>query len=180
MAAKPLPPVEYLRECFDYDPDTGILTWRERPVEHFTSAGLCRRTNLRWANKEAGRTNQSRREVRVYGASFFVHRIIWKIIYGADPAEQIDHIDGNSLNNKISNMRSATSAQNAHNMKAKPTRDGALKGATFCKDTKRWKSAITLGGKHIHLGRFDTQKEAHEAYIEASKKHHGEFGCWHR
>jgi hypothetical protein len=81
--------------------------------------------------------------------------------------KEIDHIDGDPLNNKWSNLREATRSQNNAN---KVGIAGGLKGASFHKASGLWRADIKKG-----LGYFHTAQEAHEAYVVAAKKLHGEF-----
>jgi len=78
--------------------------------------------------------------------------------------DQIDHININRLDNRISNLRSINNQENHFNTNAK--------GAYWSKKHKKWKSCIHLNGKGLHLGTFDTEEEAREAYLEAKKKYH--------
>lgn len=178
MAAKPLPPVEYLRQCLDYDIESGALTWRERPRDHFSSDSHWRRWNGRYPGKEAGsRARES--EIWIYitvsllGATYRAHRIIWKMIYGADPTELIDHIDGDGTNNRIGNMRAANPTQNAQNTKSRVP--GRLKGVQRHKKNGTWMARIGCNNKRKSLGHFKTEELAHEAYRRAAAEQFGEF-----
>jgi hypothetical protein len=76
---KPLPSVEYLRERFDLDPETGVLTWRAR----VGSDAETKRWNRRHAGKAAGATHlDGHREVKIDGRAYRAHRIIWALEHG--------------------------------------------------------------------------------------------------
>lgn len=79
--------------------------------------------------------------------------------------DQIDHKDGNRLNNKIDNLREVTNQQNQQNQTK-------AKGYCFDKITNKFRSIIGVDGKLIHLGRFNTEQEAHQAYLDAKKIYH--------
>ena len=97
-----------------------------------------------------------------------------RLIMDADPGQQIDHIDGNGLDNRLCNLRFATKAQNAMNRSRRITSPSKYKGVH--KDTKgRWHATIGVGGKHIHLGSFGNQHSAALAYNAAAIQYHGEF-----
>jgi hypothetical protein len=105
---------------------------------------------------------------RVYGTAMLIHRVAWLLHYGEFPKNQLDHINGNRLDNRICNLRDATSRENLQNMKVH--RDGKkLVGTVFHKKTKRWFAVIWLDGKSHALGGHNTEQEAHEAYKKALK-----------
>jgi len=81
---------------------------------------------------------------------------------------QIDHINGNSKDNRIQNLRKATNQQNSINRKH-------VKGFSFVKRSEKWEAAIRFNGRAKFLGYFDTEEQAREAYLRAKEKLHGEF-----
>lgn len=89
---------------------------------------------------------------------------------------QVDHIDGNGLNNRRSNLRVATVAENAHNRKKPANNSSGFKGVHWRKSECKWVARIMVRGVRMNLGHFDDPKSAHDAYCEASKHLHGEFG----
>jgi hypothetical protein len=108
----------------------------------------------------------------------YVHHAIFLLHYGYLPG-YIDHKDGDSLNNKIENLRPATQSQNMGNSRMKSTNTSGYKGVTFRKDTGKWAAALMISGKHISLGCHATKEEAHQAYILGSQKHFGQFAKVH-
>jgi HNH endonuclease len=123
------------------------------------------------------------RGVRAGGSyvNVFLHTAINPVSNGYE----VDHVDGNTLNDRRCNLRTASSAQNQWNRpKLKKTKFGfapksPLKGAFFQKPSGNrkpcWKSRISVNGKAVYLGCFATDVEAAEAYAKASRKLHGEF-----
>lgn len=116
------------------------------------------------------------RTVRVYKKPVKEHRIIWVMHFGPIPEGlKIDHEDGNTLNNKIDNLRLATNSQNSHNQKKHSRNTSGFKGVHFHKNNKVWEASIGVNGKLKHLGSFKSAESASEAYKLAAKQYHGEF-----
>lgn len=102
-----------------------------------------------------------------HGRKWRVHRVIWYFEKGTLP-DVVDHVDGNRLNNHISNLREASFKQNSYNCKRK-TNSSPYKGVTKAK-TGRYRACITADGKKEHLGYFKTPEEAARAYNSALLK----------
>jgi hypothetical protein len=85
----------------------------------------------------------------------------------------IDHVNGNRLDNRRANLRVATTAENLRNQKRHSNNTSGFKGVS--KKQGRWRVSIMADGKRHYFGTFDTPEEAHDVYIVASKKYHGEF-----
>ena len=94
------------------------------------------------------------------------HRIIWVLLNGDIPAGmEIDHIDGDRINNNISNLRLVTRRENLQNL-AKH-RSGRLVGCCYHKLARKWRAQIQVNGKRKHLGLYETEQEAHGVYLKA-------------
>lgn len=102
------------------------------------------------------------------------HHIAWFLMKGRWPSEEIDHRNLDKSDNRWTNLRTATHAQNMTNVKSRSKRDGALKGA-FPNGHGKWISKIRADGKSKRLGLFLTAAEAHAAYVSAAAELHGEF-----
>lgn len=170
-------PVEFLRECFDVDFESGLLTWRPRPEAHFVDSRAASLWNGRHAGKVAGGPHKEGYiaiTLTHFGSRHILlaHRVLWCMRTGSWPRFTIDHRDMNRTNNRFDNLREATFLEQAANRRA--IRSG-LKGASFDKDTGRYVSQITRCGKNYFLGRFKTEAEAHNAYVLAAQSFHGEF-----
>ena len=108
MATKPLPSVEYLHQCFTYDPLEPDLWWKHRPREHFPDDHIWRVWTANFAGQIAGSRSDRYVHVVVNKYRLYAHRVIWAMQTGAWPADKIDHADQNKLNNRWANLREAT------------------------------------------------------------------------
>jgi len=93
------------------------------------------------------------------------HHFAWFISFNEVTNNQIDHINGNPSDNRINNLRHVTNQENHFN-------ETKAKGYHWDNKRKKWKSEITLNKKNIYLGRFNTEIEARNAYLEAKLKYH--------
>ena len=111
---------------------------------------------------EAGWDDRGRRRVKIDGKSYFVSRIIFKMAHRRDPVGIVDHIDGDSLNDKIKNLREATDVQSAHNTSTKNST--GIRGITYRENRLNpFRARITIAGKNHDLGSFPTLKSAQKA-----------------
>jgi hypothetical protein len=178
MTSRTLPPQAYLCECFEYNPETGILKRRWRPRHHFASDAAWKSYNTRFAgdvcDSRAGKSGHLRANLDMQ--HWPVHRLIWRMETGEDPPT-VDHWDHVTDNNVLTNLRGASKAENTRNMLGHADRKypSALKGAY--RHRGQFMSFIGENGKQLYLGRFETEIEAHEAYCAAARRIHGEF--WH-
>jgi hypothetical protein len=176
-----LPNITILRNLLDYDPDTGLLTWKCRPDISKYNKGF----NRRFAGQSAGslsgdaeRGNQyivvGVRHAGMY-QQYKAHRIIWKMMTKNEPPDFIDHKDGDAFNLRWSNIRAATNGQNLQNAKLRKDNRSGVKGVSWDVSHQKWKAVISVNKQQFRLGRFSTVEEA-EAVI-ARKRHelHGEF-----
>lgn len=177
MADSYLPPVEFLRECFSYDPETGQFVWRRRPDHHFTRESDARA----WNSQNAGNLAFQGREKEGYGRSEVRYegrrcrmrssRVAFKLMTGEEP-EQVDHRNGDETDDRWGNLRAATNTQNARNKPGKNAHP-LPKGVVY--EGRRFVAAINIGQRRKRLGSFATPAEAHAAYCAFAKLHQGEF-----
>lgn len=113
-------------------------------------------------------------KLTIKGKTTYLHHVIFLMHHGYKP-DYIDHIDGDSTNNRIENLRPATQSQNAGNSCLSKNNTSGYKGVTYRKDTRKWQAAVMINRKHISLGSYLTKEDAYEAYIAGSKKYFGEF-----
>ena len=155
---------EELRELLDYDPEAGKLTWKVQT----SSRAL--------AGEEAGSLeSRGYRQIRIRGVRYPAHRLAWYYIYGVEPKEYLDHINGERDNNRLENLREATHAQNLRNRGKLPNNTSGFKGVHWDRRDKKFVAKCRVNGKRHHLGYHDTAEAAHEAYKAFATKEHGAF-----
>lgn len=168
---KPIPSVEFLRECFDYDTVSGELRWKQRPRSHFKSQWAWKVWNKRYPGKIAGAISNTGH--RFLGSGYLAHRLIFKMMTGEEPGS-IDHIDGNPDNNAWSNLRVATKVEQAWNSKFDSKRSvSGIRGVR--QRGAKWQALITVYKKTLYLGLFHTCEEASAAYEKVARGLHGKF-----
>jgi hypothetical protein len=171
-----LPAQEYLRECFDYDAESGVLTWKVRPLSHFASAHRMNNFNSRHAGSVAGhQTPRGYLTVHLRSKSYLAHRLIWKWMTGREPVAEIDHWNEDKGCNRWTNLREASHQQNTFNRAAPRVSATGVKGVTWDKQRQKYAAFARLKGKSTFLGRFQTVDDAAAAYRKAVSAHHGEF-----
>ncbi len=94
-----------------------------------------------------------------------------------NPAEGmfVDHIDGNCLNNRRSNLRACTSSENMCNQRTRSNNTSGFAGVSLCRKSGKWQARIMKEGRALHLGRHESKQAAIAAYRNAAIAHHGEF-----
>lgn len=160
-----------LQEVLYYDADTGIVRWR-------ITRGKAK------ADSIADHPNVYRRGSRCVwlggqaknGGRFYpTHRLAWLYVHGCWPAGEIDHINGDAGDNRLSNLREATSSQNKMNSRRSSRNKSGIKGVSFDTTRGKWMAAIKAGSYRRNLGRFDTKEAAAEAYRVAALDLHRDF-----
>lgn len=109
--------------------------------------------------------------IRLKKVTYRLHRLIM----GAAPGMVVDHINGDTFDNRRSNLRFATVAQNAANSKLPKNNTSGFRGVYWFKPAKLWSAQIRANGKNQHLGYFKTVEAGARAYDEAAKRLHGNF-----
>ena len=179
---KPLPPIKYLLECFEYNHKTGLVVWKSRPLKHFNNDIGWRSFNSQFPGTVAKRKDRDgyltvqmvidgRRE------SYQLHRIAWAMHNGSIPVNyQIDHINHNESDNRIENLRLATPTENTRNTRAR-FGNSKYKGIYFDKSRAKWKAQYQLNGKRKHIGYFKDEKEAAKAFTKITAPIYKEFAA---
>lgn len=152
---------EHLREVVSYDEKSGVFT---------RNAG-------RYAGLPAGaKTSHGYVTVQIEGRPHYAHRLAWLYVFGKWPANVIDHINGDTSDNSIDNLRDVSHAVNLQNMRnAHANTTSGLLGACWDVQRGKWRAYIRLSGKSRYLGIFATAEEAHAAYVNHKRRLHA--GC---
>lgn len=101
-----------------------------------------------------------------------------RLIMNAQPGEQIDHWNGDGLDNRRGNLRKCTGSQNRQNIRELySSNKSGYKGVHWCKSHSKWVARVVVDGKVHHLGYFSTREEAGAAYDAAAKQTFGEFAA---
>jgi hypothetical protein len=171
-----LPDQAVLERLLRYE--DGKLYWRPRSQGGVAGSykGGVERWNKMCAGKEVGWVERAGgyRAVELHNQIFKVHRLVWKLLTGQDPVDEIDHINGDVSDNRIENLREATRHGNARNAPLRKDSALGLKGVQVL-PSGRFRSAIQKGGKKQGLGTYDTPEEAYAAYCKAATELFGEF-----
>lgn len=152
--------LERLKEVLLYDPDTGVFTWK------VSTALRVKAGDTAGCMKSGGyvQFNVDRRQYRA-------HRLAWFYMTGEWPQQDMDHINGIRHDNRFANLRPSTRSQNQHNQRA-PRSNNKSGFLGVYRSNNRFRALINVEGKKIHLGYFDDPESAHDAYLEAKRKHH--------
>ena len=155
--------LERLLYVMNYDPTTGIFV-----------ANLTNRR--RKAGARSDRLVESGyRLVCIDGKEYRAHRLAWLYVHGCWPTGEIDHINNIRTDNRIANLREATSIENNRNIKIRSNNTSGYKGVWYSKRRKKWRARITVDWRDIELGFYDSAEAAYAAYCAAVIKYHGEF-----
>lgn len=164
MKINPLPPLELLNTLLNYDPETGVFRWKQLRRNQISE------NSIAGCNGKNGYVS-----ITISNKTYLAHRLAYKMHYGLDPVDLVDHIDGDRSNNCISNLRDATTSQNLRNTGLRKTNTSGFKGVSWDLKKKKWRAYIMYDGKRIHLGYYRTKEESALAYEKAAKEYYGEF-----
>lgn len=176
---------DYLNECFEYDRVSGDLAWKIRPTEHFDTRMHFHTWNGRYPGRTVGWVSKTGyKQTTLKGRKFYLHRIIWFMAYGYAP-EQIDHINHDTLDNRIENLRPSNNLSNGHNQSMKKNNKSGVTGVFWCGRDGKWWAYINKDGKRNFLGTFDDFDLAVSARKKAEvkmgfHKNHGKFSAKRR
>jgi hypothetical protein len=150
---------EYLKSIFTYA--NGNLYWKETKGRKIKGGIAGTKSNYYW-------------QVCINYKIYRVHRIIW-IYHNATNPDYIDHINGNTFDNRIENLRDCNINQNRFNSKKYITNTSGVKGVNWCKQKNKWRARVFFNNKEYQIGFFNDIKKAEQEIIKERKKIHGEF-----
>lgn len=157
-----------VRELLDYDPETGVLTWRYRPD------GV-RGWNTKYADKPAGTPNDGYVNINMRGKIYRAHRLAWLHYYGTWPECEIDHRNGVRSDNWIANLRDATRGINCQNLRRAHRGSSVFLGVSWNTGNGKWRADIrdpARGGRTVYLGYFTCELQAALVYLCAKRRLH--------
>lgn len=158
-------PVDRVMEFIDYDPETGLLTWKKKKGrgEAGSAAGFYDRAGYR--------------KIEIDGRSYMAHRLIFYITYGREPVE-IDHINGVRDDNRLCNLRDSTRETNMHNQCLRKDNKSGIKGVFWHSQSQKWRAEIERNKQRYCLGPFDSKEDARDAVMSLRERLHKDF-CNH-
>jgi hypothetical protein len=156
---------EIVRRLLDYDPETGVFTWRERVgnIPAGSRAGYLQTLGYWMIRITVGGHQHHMR----------ASRLAWQHYHGSAPIQEIDHINGRCDDDRIVNLREADRSQQLANSKLSRRNTSGFRGVWKKRD--RWMAQTKWHGKTIRFGCFDTPEEAHAAWLKGTSELHGEF-----
>jgi len=145
--------------------EDGKLFWTKQPADCIK------------IGDEAGTlsTLKGRIQIRFRNKLYYAHRIIWLLIKGEQPPKLIDHINNNTCDNRIENLREASYSENQYNVLKRKDNKSGVKGVFWCKRSKKWSARIKKNRKRIHVGYFTSLEDAEQAVKKARQELHEEF-----
>ena len=155
-----------LRALLDYNPLTGTFTWRDRQ-DIRPSANSLRRGTVAGTRMKRGYIH-----IGINRRFHYAHRLAWLYVHGSIPTDEIDHINEDKSDNRISNLRIADHGPNNIRSKARAT-SGAI--GVYPAGDSRWQAQLQWEGTVHYLGCFATIEEAKAARDAAARRLHGEF-----
>jgi hypothetical protein len=141
-----------------YDENSGLFYWL-----------VNKRGSVRAMDVAGSLNSHGYVRIKIDQEVFLAHRLAWFVVQGVWPELEIDHVDGDPLNNRISNLRECTRSQNCKNVRSL--------GASYDPERRKWMARICVDYKHKNLGRYDTRAEA-VAVAKAARDHY--FGGFSR
>ena len=156
---------ERLKECLSYDPDSGdFVALVDRRL--YKAGDVFRTVN-----------SSGYIRIRIDGVYHYAHRLAWMYVHGEWPPADLDHINRNRVDNRLSNLRLATRRENLRNRSASRSSATGVKGVDYHEGMKKYRVRIRSEGRRITIGYFGSVEEAALAYEKAAAEHHGKFAA---
>ena len=141
-----------LLELLDCDQSTGLFRWKDGRVDRGSFGGY--------------RQSDGYLQIKIDGKFYVSHRLVWLVAHGEFPKNQIDHINRDKKDNRISNLRDVKPFENMQNVGMKKHNSSGFKGVSWEKSVKKWRSQLCVNGRRIHIGYYDNPIDAGGAYMD--------------
>ena len=156
---------DLIRDLFDYA--DGKLFWRKSRGTRGVAGAVAGCAPIK---------SHAYHRVVINRRVMYRHRLVWVWHNGAIPdGLVVDHINGDTTDDRIENLRLATHRQNACNRKVHTNNKSGYKGVDYVPQFGGFRAVIYVDGKQRHLGIFDSPEKAHQAYIAASEEYYGDY-----
>jgi hypothetical protein len=173
-----LPIPHDLNRLIEYNPSTGLFTWKKRtaldctPRDGRASEAIAASFNNQFAGKPAitGKTSHGYIAGRINGFRVYAHRLAWALHNGKWPDGEVDHINGSTTDNRIENLRDVSRSSNLRNARLPSSNTSGHIGVNRSPNNKKWCANIMVNRKKIHLGTFDRIEDAIKARQDASSQ----------
>lgn len=152
-----------LKELLEYNPDTGLWKWH-------TPKGNAKEGWFR-----GSRGTRDYRVIKIQGKSYKAHRLAFLFMEGALPPALVDHVDGNTANNRWNNLRHCCYSENNLNKRLYSTNSSGHKGVAWREDSRKWQVRVSVAGRQRKFGCYKDLELAALVAEEAREKYHGEF-----
>jgi len=149
-----------IKDYLKYNPETGVLTWRERPSNRVHVGDV--------AGSPHGNGYIS---LRCCGRKYYAHRVAWYLTFGQWP-NNIDHINGDGTDNRLENLRDVSPTENHRNQRIRKNCLSGHMGVRWSERDKRWRAYITVEGVQKNLGSYKAKADA----ISARRRAEDEAG----
>lgn len=147
-----------VQKVLEYDPETGVFTWIFNRIH-----GLI--------GRPAGSINShGYLRFKLFGQECLAHRIAFLFVLGRMPLDQVDHINGDRMDNRWENLREVSNAENCRNRKVRSDNNSGCVGVHWESGRNKWKAGICFDGERRHLGYFDTLELAIDARRSAESE----------
>lgn len=167
---RPLPEVAEILSHFEVDLQAGTLRWRPRSELQMPHPALRGSWNAQFAGRLAGSRSGRYSVVTLKGVSYLLHRLIFKVATGRDP-DVLDHVNGDSRDNSITNLREVSQQVNSMNSAMPSTNKSGCVGVRWDKREDRWRSYIKVSQRQITLGYFRSYGDAVAARKKAERRY---------
>jgi len=150
--------VEQLRGLLDYSMESGNFVWRKRQNNDVFNRVFAGKVAGFVHSRPSARTNYI--YIKILGVQYLAHRLAYLYCHGKPPSGEIDHIDGNGLNNRIGNLRDVDRRINSRNKPLQKNNSSGANGVSWSRSRRKWVATISIDGKNKNLGGYDDLSDA--------------------